>query len=155
MGIKEFLNSCSHTIKQMKLKNLYMALMLVKINGHRLTMSSAGIPPLLIYRKETNTVEEYKIKGMPLGAVESYPYETVEIDLNTGDTVILMTDGLLELFNKDKDSFGEERLKEIILQNSGEPVNEIVNKLFLAGEEWMKENKQNDDITFVVFRLKE
>ena len=155
MEIKKFLNSCSQTIKQMKLKNLYMALMLVKINDRRLTMSSAGIPPLLIYRKKTNTVEEYKIKGMPLGAVESYPYETIDIELDTGDTVILMTDGLPELFNKDKESFGEERVKEIILHNAGEPVNEIVKKLFLAGEEWRKENKQNDDITFIVFRLKE
>ena len=154
MDIKEFLNSCSHTIKQMKLKNLYMALMLVKINGRNLKMSSAGIPPLLVYRKKTNKVEEYKIKGMPLGAVESYPYETVEIELETGDTVVLMTDGLPELFNKNKESFGEERLKEIILQNACEPVNEIVNKLFLAGEEWRKENKQNDDITLVAFRLK-
>ena len=154
MDIKEFLNSCSHTIKQMKLKNLYMALMLVKIYGRKLKMSSAGIPPLLVYRKETNKVEEYKIKGMPLGAVESYPYETVEIELETGDTVVLMTDGLPELFNKNKESFGEERLKEIILQNACEPVNEIVDKLFLAGEEWRKENKQNDDITLVAFRLK-
>ena len=47
MEIKKFLNSCSQTIKQMKLKNLYMALMLVKINDRRLEMSSAGIPPLL------------------------------------------------------------------------------------------------------------
>ena len=154
MDIKEFLNSCSHTIKQMKLKNLYMALMLVKINGRNLKMSSAGIPPLLVYRKKTNKVEEYKIKGMPLGAVESYPYETVEIELETGDTVVLMTDGLPELFNKNKESFGEERLKEIVLQNAREPVNEIVNKLILAGEEWRKENKQNDDITLVAFRLK-
>jgi len=118
-------------------------------------MSSAGIPPLLIYRKKTNTVEEFKIKGMPLGAVDSYPYETVDIELETGDTVILMTDGLPDLFNKDKESFGDERVKEILLQNAGEPVNEIVNQLFLAGDDWMKGNKQNDDITFVAFRLKE
>lgn len=155
MGIKEFLNSCSYTIKQMKLKNLYMALMLVKINGRKLTMSSAGIPPLLIYRKKINMVEEFKVKGMPLGAVESYPYEMVEIELGTGDTVILMTDGLPELFNKDKESFSEERLKEIILQYAGEPVNEILKKLFLAGEEWMNGCQQNDDITLVAFRLKE
>ena len=155
MDLKEFLNNCSGTIRKMKLKNLFMALMLVKINGHSLKMSSAGIPPLLIYRKKTNVVEEYKIKGMPLGAVESYPYETVDIELETGDTVILMTDGLPDLFNKDKESFGEQRIKEIFMQNSSEPVNEIVSKLFLAGEGWMKGNKQNDDITLVAFRLKQ
>ena len=153
MKIKEFLNTCSHTIKQMKLNNLYMAMMLVKINGRNLEMSSAGIPPLLIYRKNTNLIEEYKIKGMPLGAVKSYPYETVEMQLDVGDTVILMTDGLPELFNKDKESFGYEKLREIFLKNANKPVNEIVKQLFSAGEEWLEGVKQNDDITFIAFRF--
>jgi sigma-B regulation protein RsbU (phosphoserine phosphatase) len=116
-------------------------------------MSSAGIPPLLIYRKNTNLIEEYKIKGMPLGALKSYPYETVEMQLDVGDTVILMTDGLPELFNKDKESFGYEKLKEIFLKNANKPVNEIVKQLFSAGEEWLEGVKQNDDITFIAFRF--
>ncbi len=155
LDIKEFLNSCSHTIKQMKLKNLYMALMVVKINENRLTMSSAGIPPLLVYRKDTNTIEEYKLKGMPLGAVKSFPYETIDLELKVGDIVLLMTDGLPELFNNEKDSFGEERLKKIFLQNTGKTMDELVDALLLAGEEWRGESKQNDDITFVAFRYKE
>ncbi len=155
LDIKEFLNSCSHTIKQMKLKNLYMALMVVKINENRLTMSSAGIPPLLVYRKDTNTIEEYKLKGMPLGAVKSFPYETIDLELKVGDIVLLMTDGLPELFNNEKDSFGEERLKKIFLQNTGKTMDELVDALLLAGEEWRGDSKQNDDITFVAFRYKE
>ena len=154
LGIKEFLNSCSQTIKQMKLKNLYMALMVVKINGNRLTMSSAGIPPLLVYRTDKNTIEEYKLKGMPLGAVKSFPYETIDIELTTGDVVLLMTDGLPELFNKEKESFGEDRLKKVFLQNTGKTMDELVDALLLAGEEWRGESKQNDDITFVAFRYK-
>ncbi len=150
--ITEFLNSSSKTIKQMKLNNLYMALMLIKINDHQLTISSAGIPPLLIYRKKTNTVEEYKIKGMPLGALNEFPYQTITTELNVGDTVLLMSDGLPELFNKDKKSFGYKRLNEIFLQNANEPVTDIVNTLFLAGEEWRDGYKQSDDITFVAFR---
>ena len=155
LEIKEFLNSCSNTIKQMKLKNLYMALMIVKINGSQLTMSSAGIPPMLVYRKKTDTVDEYKIKGMPLGAVKSFPYETVNIELETGDVVLLMTDGLSEQFNKDKESFGDDRLKKVFLHNACKPVTEIIDGLLLSGKEWMGENKQNDDITFIAFRYKE
>lgn len=153
--IKDFLNNCSRTIKQMKLKNLYMALMLVKIKDRKLNISSAGIPPLLIYRKKTNLIEEYKIKGMPLGAFDSFPYETIETELDFGDTVLLMTDGLPELFNKDNQSFGYDRLKEVFLQNVNDPVNEIVNKLFLAGESWRADFKQNDDITLVAFKISE
>jgi len=151
--IVDFLNKCSHTIKEMKLKNLYMALMYLKIKDRKLTASSAGIPPFLIFRNKTNSVEEFKIKGMPLGAVNSFPYQIVETELEIGDTVLLMTDGLPELFNKDKELFGDERLKEVFHKNATLPANKIVKELFLAGKEWGEDSDQNDDITFVVFRL--
>lgn len=153
MRITDFLNNCSQTIKQMNLKNLYMALMLLKLSGNKLTVSSAGIPPLLIYRKKRNVVEEIKIKGMPLGALNSFPYESIETELDLGDTVLLMTDGLPELFNKEKKSFGYERVKEVFLLCANEPVTDIASELFSAGEKWIIDCKQNDDITFVVFRL--
>lgn len=151
--IKDFLNNCSHTIKQMKLKNLYMALMLLKIKNNTITFSSAGIPPLFIFRKNMNSVEEHKLKGMPLGAVDSFPYEVKDIQLELGDTVLLMTDGLPELFNTDNDTFGYDKIKDVIMKNISKPVNEIVNSLFVAGENWSKGSKQNDDITLVAFRL--
>ncbi|MGB5850088.1 MAG: SpoIIE family protein phosphatase, partial [Ignavibacteriaceae bacterium] len=152
--MKDFLNSCSRTIKQMKLKNLYMALMLIKIKDRRLTASSAGIPPIFIHRRKTNIIEEYKLKGMPLGAVDSFPYETIETELEYGDTVLLMTDGLPELFNKEYESFGYDRMKEIFVQSANEPVTEIIRRLVSEGERWIIDHKQNDDITLVAFRLK-
>ncbi len=76
--IQEFLNRCSKIIKQMKLNNLFMALMIIKFNDTRLKISSAGIPPMLIYRMNAGLIEEIIIKGMPLGAFVSFPYEIVE-----------------------------------------------------------------------------
>jgi len=154
MEIREFLNKCSKTIKQMKLKNLFMALMLVKINRNRLIISSAGIPPLFIYRKNLNEIKEIKIKGMPLGALDSFPYETVETSLDSGDTVLMMTDGLPELFNSERELFGSERVKEILLEHARkeEAVNKIVANLLAAGKKWCGEAQQNDDMTFICFR---
>ena len=39
------------------------------------------------------------------------------------------------------------------MQSAHEPVTEIVNSLFLAGERRMTDCDQNDDITLVAFRL--
>lgn len=154
MEIREFLNKCSKTIKQMKLKNLFMALMQVKINRNRLIISSAGIPPLFIYRKKPNEIEEIKIKGMPLGALDSFPYETVKTSLDSGDTVLMMTDGLPELFNSERELFGSERVKEILLEHARkeEAVNKIVENLLAAGKKWRGEDQQNDDMPFICFR---
>ncbi|MDX1640590.1 MAG: SpoIIE family protein phosphatase [Balneolaceae bacterium] len=152
MELKEFLNTSSRTIKSMHLKNLFMALMMVKINGSTLTLSSAGIPAALIYRKETDSIEELKVKGMPLGAVEFYPYETVETTLKKGDTVLLMTDGLAEMFNEKREQFGIDRIKSIFRQHAREPVNRIVSTLISAGQEWVNGKQQDDDMTFISFR---
>lgn len=153
LGIKDFLNNCSKTIKQMKLKKLYMALLYIKIKGRNLISSSAGIPQFLVYRIKTNSIEEFKTKGMPLGAVDNFPYQTIETELEIGDTVLLTTDGLIELFNSSKVQFGEERIKDIFVRSVQLPVTQIIANLFAAGEEWVGNNKQNDDITLVAFRI--
>ena len=57
------------------LKKLYMSLMLLKIKDDKIIFSSAGMPPLSLYRKKTDTVEEFIIKGMPLGAVDTFAYD--------------------------------------------------------------------------------
>jgi len=54
--IPAFFEKCSRTIKQMRLGNLYMALMLVQIKDGNLLASSAGMPPLYIYRSATKSV---------------------------------------------------------------------------------------------------
>jgi serine phosphatase RsbU (regulator of sigma subunit) len=154
MEITDFLNHCSKTIKQMNLKNLFMALMIVKIKDNTLRISSAGIPPLLIYRKESGEIEEIKIKGMPLGSLESFPYQVVETELNVGDVVLMMTDGLAELFNEERKSFGIERIKNTFLTHHDQSVNYIVESLFSEAKVWRGNTKQNDDITFVSFRYK-
>ena len=153
--IVNFFNTCSRTIKQMKLKNLYMALMVIKLENNTLTFSSAGIPPLFIHRKKTNLLEEFKLKGMPLGAIEFFPYETSQVELEEGDTVLAMTDGLPELFNMHKQSFDLDNIKEIFLESANESVNNIVGNLISAGKKWLNGTKQNDDITIVAFRLKQ
>ncbi len=149
-----FFEKCSRTIKQMQLGNLYMALMLVKVGQNKMTLSSAGMPPFYIYRYSTNKVEEHVIKGMPLGAFDAFPYKTFETELAPGDTVLLMSDGLPELFNAQKESLDNHRIKEKFLEIVDLSPTEIVRSLFAFGDDWRKGTRQNDDITFIVFKVK-
>ena len=126
--------------------------MLVKIKENILTTTSAGMPPIYIYRRNTNQIEEFVMKGMPLGAVDKFPYQSIETNLEKGDVVLLMSDGLPELFNEKKESFDDFRIKENLQQNAELPSSQIVLKLFQAADEWKGENQQNDDISFIVFK---
>lgn len=73
-------------------------------------------------------------------------------DNNIGDIVLLMTDGLIELFNNENDQFGEERIKEVFKKNIDLPLILIVSKLFAVSEGWIENMSQNDDMTLVAFR---
>lgn len=152
--ILSFFKKCTQTIKQMRLGNLYMAMMLIKIKDHKMTASSAGIPPIYIYRSETKSVEEIVIKGMPLGGPASFPYKQRETNLAPGDTVLLMSDGFAELFNDKDEMLDYPRVKEIFKEAAERSADEIVAHLFKAGERWSNGRPQDDDITFVVLKVK-
>lgn len=84
----------------MHLGNLYMAMLLAKISGRHMTVSAAGMPPILIYRNDTGAVEEMLLKGMPLGGPYAFDYPQSETVLHPGDVILFMSDGYPELFNE-------------------------------------------------------
>jgi len=149
-----FFNMCSNSIKRMKLGNLYMAMLLVKINGRKLTASSAGMPPILIYRSETGTIEDMVIKGLPLGGPSGFSYQKKETNLNPGDTILLMSDGFPELFNEKMETLDYHRVKEYYREVAVKSPDEIIAYLNETGERWRNGKPQDDDITFVVLKIK-
>ncbi len=98
-------------IKQMNFGKLSMCLTMVKIKGDRLQISTAGMPPSFIFRRDTRVVEEHLFKAMPLGSMEKFPYELKDTTLKPGDTILLMSDGLPELENDDGEMYGYKKIR--------------------------------------------
>jgi serine phosphatase RsbU (regulator of sigma subunit) len=102
----------SRCIKHMDMHLLTMCMTVLKINQNKMILSSAGMPPTLLFRESTKQLEEIVVKGMPLGAFENFPYSLNETELYSGDTLLLMSDGFPELFNNEKEMYGYERVQE-------------------------------------------
>ena len=113
------------------------------------------MPPIYIFRNETKQVEEITIKGMPLGAFDNYHYNDQRIKLKLGDTILLLSDGLPELFNDKKEMFDYPRVKEVFTKVGDKSPENIINHFVKAGDEWSDNGNLNDDITFVVLKVKE
>lgn len=60
------------------------------------TFSSAGHEPGFVYRAKSGTYEEIDAKGIVLGVVKQTTYEEYELELDIGDRIILLTDGVTE-----------------------------------------------------------
>ncbi|MEE9429908.1 MAG: SpoIIE family protein phosphatase [Melioribacteraceae bacterium] len=144
----------SRVIKGMQLHQLSMCLILLKIKGDQLFISSAAMPPALIYRKKNNAIEELFMKGMPLGAIKNFPYSLKESFLEKGDTILILSDGLPELMNKKNEMYGYDRTKSEFHSVGEKKPEEIVDHLKTSASQWVNGNNPDDDVTFVVIKVK-
>jgi len=153
-NIVETFHEMTRCLKLMHLEKLSMCMTMIKIIGNKIQMSAAGMPPIFIYKRESQIIEEHLIKGMPLGTFNDFPYSVVESSINSGDTILLMSDGFPELFNDKKEMFGYKQARNMFEEVSGESPEDIITKLKDAGSEWTNDADPDDDVTFVVIKVK-
>jgi len=149
-----FLKQTSRALKLMGFRNLYMALTLAKFKKGKLLLSAAGMPYALIYRAAKQAVEEIVLKGMPLGRFPDYPYEQERIKLLPGDTVVFMSDGLTDRFNRNNERLGEERIKNLLGDIGHCEPKQVIQILLKEGNDWGRGVQPHDDMTFVVLKMK-
>jgi len=116
-------------------------------------MSAAGMPPVYIFRKENHVIEEHLMKGMPLGSMDSFPYELKELNLLKGDTLFLMSDGYPELQSDQNEIFGYRRAKNSFEEVAEKEPEEIISYLKEEGSRWSNDKEPDDDVTFVVIKV--
>jgi len=154
---KDILNTfskISDVIKDMHFRQLSMCMTMIKLHGNKLTLSSAAMPPTLIYRKNTKEVEEIEMKGMPLGAMRNFPYLLHQNRIKTGDTILLLTDGLPELINDKQEMYSYDKVISEFGNIAEKRPEEIVEHLKNSASDWISGNDPDDDVTFVVIKVK-
>jgi len=153
-NIIETFHEMTRCLKLMRMNKLSMCMTMLKIEGNKLRMSAAGMPPVLVYKGESQAIEEHVMKGMPLGTFSDFPYTLKNSELSPGDTILLMSDGFPELFNDKKEMYGYKRARNLFEELATEAPEEIISKLKTAGSEWVDGNDPDDDVTFVVIKVK-
>ena len=148
------LNRMSEIIKQLNLAKLYLCLSLFKYSNRSLEFTSAGMPPVYWYKAESQEVEKLTLKGMPLGFVEHFPYNIIKINLNIGDTLLVSSDGLTELFNKENEMLDEQQIISLLLSKSNDSAENIITYLKILMDKWRGGIEPKDDITIIVIKIK-
>lgn len=154
MEASAFLRHANRAIKKMHFATLKMALTVLKIDDRQLFASGAGMPPLLIHRHASQTLEELNFEGMPLGSLLNFPYKAVKVPLYRGDKLVLMSDGFPERQNIDGIMLGYERAHKLLAEAAEDSPQEMIEYLVQHGDNWAKGRPQDDDITFVIIEVK-
>jgi serine phosphatase RsbU (regulator of sigma subunit) len=110
------------------------------------------MPYALLYQAQGQTVSPIELKGLPLGFVADIPYELREIPLAKGDTILLMSDGLPEMFNPEKELFGDDQVIAAFQELAEKPTQDIIDGLIQKAAAWGDMDNLRDDITLLVIR---
>ncbi|OGK09153.1 MAG: hypothetical protein A2W80_13545 [Candidatus Riflebacteria bacterium GWC2_50_8] len=91
-------------------------------------------------------IHEKSSKGLPLGILEDYAYESVSFKLKKDDLLFLYTDGVTEARNSNDKEYGESSLKKFLTRPRSK---NIAGALLEEVETFSRSTKQHDDITAV------
>ena len=90
--------------------------------------------------------------GTALGIIPGIEYGENTIKLESGDTVILYTDGITEAFNAEGELFGLDQLCEIFRDKQPQTAEEASQIVFEAVDKFAGDEPQSDDQACLVFR---
>lgn len=149
----DILNNTSDGIRRLHLPGLYMCLALLTIKGHEATWTAAGIPPLLHYQARTKSVTRRLVKGLPLGTPRSSEVQSLHFTVEPGDLLLMLTDGLPELFDPHHASLGIEPIEQMLVDKASEEASQILFDLTDMADEWRSGQPYNDDVTLMLIKI--
>jgi len=120
-------------------------------SSRKLMSINAGHNNTFIFR-EGALFKELNAGGMFLGLAD-VPFESEEIELQSGDVFVCFTDGVSEAMSKDGGFYGEERLINRVTESCSLPAGEILNSIFNDVFEFTTGADQSDDITCGVVKV--
>ncbi|MCF7806254.1 MAG: PP2C family protein-serine/threonine phosphatase [Simkaniaceae bacterium] len=113
--------------------------------------TSAGHPPAIL-KRASGEIELLSTKGIAFGAIEANEIEIKEIYLNSGDLLILYTDGVIESRNKNEKLYGIEQLVSTVQQISLIQPKDIAEQIYQSCIAFSEGEEQADDIALLVIK---
>jgi serine phosphatase RsbU (regulator of sigma subunit) len=120
--------------------------------GGRLAYCNAGHNPPLVLRREGPAVR-LATGGPVLGILSDARYEQGSVDLVSGDTLVLYTDGLTEVTNPQEEEFGEQRLAELAKTAPGGSDAARLQAHIMSAAKTFAEGQFHDDATILVLTV--
>lgn len=114
------------------------------ITGKIELIRAGHLDPLIVSEKEVKKIPY--LRGISLGVLKDVNFESSELSLRPGESLLLFSDGVTEAENEKKALFGEDRLLDY-LQNTqivprGRGLLDVISK-------WRGEAEVNDDLTIL------
>jgi phosphoserine phosphatase RsbU/P len=118
-----------------------------------ITWSRAGHNPSLRFNRSTGQVSEIRPRGMVVGMKSGQIFrdslEEETTHLESGDVLLLYTDGITETMNLQNEEFGPERLSQILIQFADQGPDVVLEQIMERMRHFRGPRPAADDATMV------
>ncbi|MCG8429341.1 MAG: SpoIIE family protein phosphatase [Chromatiales bacterium] len=129
---------------------MFFAVQFISISSNLdyITVANCGMPDILLLDGQTGAIKQrISSNNLPLGITEDINFETIvtRVNINPGDGILLVSDGVSEARNSDSEYFGQKRIEQAIIERGNHPT--AFDSIVEALKSFCRDAPQDDDIS--------
>ncbi|MHB8337756.1 MAG: PP2C family protein-serine/threonine phosphatase [Ignavibacteriaceae bacterium] len=121
----------------------------LEINGNLFYVNAGHPIPFLVSGKEVIPLES---TGLVFGALPEVSIHQTYVFIKPGSVLVLYSDGIIERQNRQKEEFGFDRLKDVVVKNQKKSAKEILDEIFNSAKIFGNSSKWEDDATVIIIK---
>ncbi len=153
-GPAEMLSAVNLSLAERRIAAQFVSIIYAVWDDERRTLlvANSGLPqPLYCHDGKIETIEA---TGLPLGLFDEADYDEFTFKAKPGDMFVFFSDGILDARNRHGQSFGPERVQEIVAGCADQTPDCVVSNIFRAVTEHAAGVEAFDDQTVVAIKVK-
>jgi sigma-B regulation protein RsbU (phosphoserine phosphatase) len=152
-GPSRSLADLNRKLGRLQFDNRFLAMGFAVYEGaeRRLRLANAGLPYPYLLRGRS--LEKLELGGVPLGLLPDRKYDEIDLVLEPGESVVLVSDGVEESLNPNGIEFGRQRLEDTLKRLAPGSAREIAQGLLESTRRFSGSAEAYDDRTIVVIKV--
>ncbi|MEW6349412.1 MAG: SpoIIE family protein phosphatase [Thermodesulfobacteriota bacterium] len=128
----------------------------IDTNSLEFVYSNGGHPKPFLYRAADQTIVELEDGGPLIGAFPGFDYDEGSAALESGDRILVFTDGVTEAGNGQDGSllYGEERLRAAFIRSAQLPPSDAIECILADIKDFRGDSSFDDDVSMIIVAVR-
>ncbi len=141
-------------LMQNRSDDFFLTLFLASLDPVSRILNYAGAGHEARLLRADGRVDKLPSTGIVLGVLDQLTIQSgVPTQLETGDVLLIATDGIMETYSPSREAFGWTRVLDVLDRSRDLPAQSIIQCLKTAAEQFGNNRPQLDDVTIVVVKV--
>jgi hypothetical protein len=148
----DLIHKVNNTFYRESLRNIFATLFFIECTkgNNEIKIVNAGHLPAFILKK--NEIRELQKGNTALGLMKNADYKLQMESIETGEVLVVFSDGVTEARNKQGEFFGTDRLKSLLLNKNDITASNIGNKIIDEINRFSSDSRLNDDLSVIILK---